>query len=45
MEITFTLLLYTEGKVSIEQLPNSLSKYVSKGAFDMKLSPDIGNNP
>ncbi len=22
-----------------------LSKYISKGAVDMKISPDVGNNP
>ncbi len=37
--------IYTAGKISIEHVTIFLSKYISKGAVDMKLSPDVGNNP
>ena len=35
----------TAGKISIEHVIIFLSKYISKGAIDMKFSPDVGNNP
>ncbi len=35
----------TAGKISIEHVTMFLSKYISKGAVDMKFSPDVGNNP
>ncbi len=41
----FTLYLYTAGKISTEHVNILLSKYISKGAVDMKFSPDVGNNP
>ncbi len=41
----FILDLYTAGKISTEHVNIFLSKYISKGAVDMKLSPDVGNNP
>ena len=31
--------------MSIEHVNIILSKYISDGAIDMKLSPDVGNNP
>ncbi len=37
--------LRTAGKMSIEHVTIFLSKYISKGAVDMKFSPDVGNNP
>ncbi len=37
--------IYTVGKISIEHVTIFLSKYISKGAVDMKCSPDVGNNP
>ena len=30
--------------ISIEHITLFLSKYISKGAIDMKLSPDVSNN-
>ena len=36
---------HTAGKISIEHVNIFLSKYISDGAIDMKLSPDVGNNP
>ncbi len=36
---------FTAGKISIEHITIFLSKYVSKGAVDLKFSPDVGNNP
>ncbi len=38
------ILNYTAGKISIEHITIFLSKYISKGAVDMKLSPDACNN-
>ena len=35
----------TAGKISIEHVTIFLSKNISKGAIDMKFSPDVGNNP
>ena len=36
----------TAGKISIEQhVTIFLSKYIPKSAIDMKLLPDVGNNP
>ncbi len=35
----------TVGKISIEHVTMFLSKYISKGAVDMKFSPDVVNNP
>ncbi len=35
----------TAGKISIESVTIFLSKYISKGAVDMKCSPDVSNNP
>ena len=37
--------IYTAGKISIERFNIFLSNYISDGAIDMKLSPDVGNNP
>src|SRR4029434_4630281 len=37
--------VYTAGKISIEHVTIFLSKNISKGAIDMKFSPDVGNNP
>ncbi len=39
------LVIYTAGKISIEHVTIFLIKYIYKGAFDMKFSPDVGNNP
>ena len=39
------IILYTAGKISIEHVTIFLSKNISKGAIDMKFSPDVGNNP
>ncbi len=36
---------YTAGKISIEHVTIFLIKYISKGAVDMKFSPDVRNNP
>ncbi len=36
---------HTAGKISIEHVTIFLSKYISKGAVDMKFSPDVRNNP
>ncbi len=36
---------HTAGKISIEHVTIFLSKYISKGAVDLKFSPDVGNNP
>ena len=36
---------HTVGKISVGHINISLSKYISKGAIDMKFSSDIGNNP
>ncbi len=33
------------GKISIEHIIIFLSKYISKGAVDLKILPDAGNNP
>ncbi len=33
---------YTAGKISIERVT---SKHISKGAVDLKFSPDVGSNP
>ncbi len=33
------------GKISIECITIFLSKYISKGAVDMKFSPDDDDNP
>ena len=38
-------IIYTAGKISIEHVTIFLSKNISKGAIDMKFSPDVGNNP
>ncbi len=35
----------TAGKISIEHVTIFLSIYISKGAFDMKCSPNVSNNP
>ncbi len=35
---------YTAGKISIEHITIFPSKYISKGAVDMKFSPDVSNN-
>ncbi len=48
--IKFNLLIYiyyiyTVGKISIEHVTIFLSKYISKGAVDLKFSPNAGNNP
>ncbi len=32
-------------KISIEHVTIFLSKYIFKGAVDMKFSPDVSNNP
>ncbi len=37
--------IYTAGKISIEHVTIFLRKYISKGAVDIKFSPDVGNNP
>jgi len=37
--------IYTAGEISIEHVTIFLSKYISKGATDMKFSPDVDNNP
>ncbi len=39
------MFIYTAGKISIEHVTIFLSKYISKGAVDLKFSPDVGNNP
>ncbi len=36
---------YTAGKIIIERITIFLRKHISKGAVDMKFSPDVGNNP
>ncbi len=36
---------YTAGKISIEHVTIFLSKYITKGAVDMKFSPGVNNNP
>ncbi len=36
---------YTAGKISNEHITIFLSKYLFKGAVDLKFSPDVGNNP
>ncbi len=41
----YTHIQYTAGKISIEHLTILLSKYMSKGAVDLKFSLDVGNNP
>ncbi len=41
----YSICIYTVGKISIEHVTIFLSKHISKGAFDMKFSPDVGNNP
>ncbi len=35
---------HTAGKISIEHITMFLSKYISKGAVDLKVSPDVGSN-
>ncbi len=35
----------TVSKISIEHVTIIPSKYISKGAVNMKFSPDVGNNP
>ncbi len=37
--------VYTAGKISFEHVTSFLSKYICKGAVDIKFSPDVGNNP
>jgi len=37
--------IYTAGKISIEHVTIVPDKYVSKGAVDMKLAPDVDDNP
>ncbi len=37
--------IHKAGKIGIERLNFFLSKYISKGAVDLKFSPDVGNNP
>lgn len=32
-------------KISIDHVTSFLSKCISKGATDMKFSPDVANNP
>ncbi len=41
----FYLFKYTAGKISIEHVTIFLSKYISKGAGDMKFSPNVDSNP
>ncbi len=41
----FNFYIYTAGKISIQHVTIFLSKYFSKGAVDLKFSPDVGNNP
>ncbi len=43
--VIYILVIYTAGKISIEHVTIFLIKYISKGAVDMKFSPDVGNNP
>ncbi len=45
MSIPWLKQTYTAGKISIEHVTIFLSKYISKGAVDLKFSPDVGNNP
>ncbi len=42
---SWQLYIYTAGNISIEHVNIFLSKYNSKGAVDLKFSPDVGNNP
>ncbi len=35
------IIIYTAGKISIEHVTIFLSKYLSKGAVDIKLSPGV----
>ncbi len=42
-EIHLYIYIYTAGKISIEHITIFLSKYISKGAVDMKCSADVGN--
>ncbi len=35
----------TAGKISIEHVTIFLSKYISKGAVDMKFSTNVSNKP
>ncbi len=42
---TIMIWFNTAGKISIEHVNIFLSKYISKGAVDLKFSPDVGNNP
>ncbi len=37
--------IHTAAKISIEHVTIFRSKYISKGAVDIKFSPDVGNNP
>ncbi len=37
--------IYTASKKNIEHFTIFRSKYISKGAVDLKFSPDVGNNP
>ncbi len=41
--LTHNTSTYTAGKISIEHVTIFLSKYISKGAVDMKFPPDVGN--
>ncbi len=43
--IDIDIYIYTAGKISIEHVTIFLSKYISKGAVDVNISPDVGNNP
>ncbi len=43
--IQFLKMSHTAGEISIEHVTIFLSKYISKGAVDMKSSADVGNNP
>lgn len=37
-------IIYTVGEISIEHVTLFLGKHISKGAVDLKLSPDVGYN-
>ncbi len=45
LSIYIYIYIYAAGKISIEHVSIFPSKYISKGAVDMKFSPDVGNNP
>ena len=36
---------FTVGKISIEHLSTFHNKHFSKGTIDMKLTPNVGNDP